>query len=95
MMETAIPLSEAMFCWGRAGVLVVRHPDTGNFSHDYDFTDGACWTEWRKMTPAMRELATFKLFHRLVVAENIPVEAVVASFSKIAEYRRLLVQELG
>jgi hypothetical protein len=94
-MEKRMQIKRVMILWnsarngGEGNIKVVEHPDEfGNFHNDrtYSKSTGACDVRWRQIDDAARVIALFKLFHQIVVRDDLNPQIVNSAFGEIDEF---------
>jgi hypothetical protein len=81
---------EALIAWTPItdDVDVGPWPDHTGWSDRYMCTDGACYSNYHKMTPVGQERMLFIIYNMLTAGDHVPPAAAHKAFLKIDEYRR-------
>jgi len=86
---------ECMYGWTTNGdVKVGRWPDPKGWSDEYEFTGGACYRHWHKMSPEMQALQIFIEFNTMIVRDGVDPQKAHKEFLKIRPYRRLIAPDI-
>jgi len=96
---TDVPLSHAMLCWNAGfdgappSFRVFHHPDTSGATRAYQFSVGACFSNWKEMDDTERRLQLMIDAWHAAAFYEVPVSVIREGLLVIPEYRDMLASD--